>query len=108
MALGIDQHFNGENGFTSFSAEMTWIHGKLQELSSKKLRTAQEALDRLYCTLKLRHMRRILVDYLVKHVIKPFGIPRGSEKQGGQHQGSNAPVYWPVDFVTAMVVDGKV
>lgn len=27
---------------------------------------------------------------------------------GGQHQGSNSPVYWPVDFVTAMVVDGKV
>lgn len=27
---------------------------------------------------------------------------------GGQHQGSNSPVTWPVDFVTAMVVDGKV
>ncbi len=48
------------------------------------------------------------MDYLVKHVIKPFGIPRGSEKQGGQHQGSNSPVTWPVDFVTAMVIDGKV
>jgi hypothetical protein len=28
-------------------------------------------------------MSRKLVDYLVKHVIKPFGIPKGSEKQGG-------------------------
>ena len=27
---------------------------------------------------------------------------------GGQHQGSNSPVLWPVDFVTAIVVDGKV
>ena len=53
-------------------------------------------------------MRRKLVDYLVKHVIKPFGIPRGSEKQGGQHQNTNSPVLWPVDFVTALVVDGKV
>ena len=27
---------------------------------------------------------------------------------GGQHQGSNSAVMWPVDFVTAMVIDGKV
>ena len=71
-------------------------------------RTAEKSMMRFYLTLKMRTLRRELVDYLVKHVIKPFGIPRGSEKQGGQHQGSNAPVLWPVDFVTAMVIDGKV
>ena len=49
---------------------------------TKKKRTPQEALSRLYLTLKMRTLRRKLVDYLVKHVIKPFGIPRGSEKQG--------------------------
>jgi hypothetical protein len=75
---------------------------------AKDKRSPQEALDRLFCTLKLRTMRRKLVDYLIKHVIKPFGIPKGSEKQGGQHQGSNSPVTWPVDFVTAMLIDGKV
>ena len=31
-----------------------------------------------------------------------------TQKTGGQHQGSNSPVTWPVDFVTAMVIDGKV
>jgi hypothetical protein len=34
-----------------------------------------------------------------------FSAPK---KTGGQHQGSNSPVTWPVDFVTAMVIDGKV
>ena len=36
--------------------------------------------------------RKELVTYLVQNVIKPFGVPRGSERQGGQHQGLNSPV----------------
>lgn len=89
---------------------MTSVQNELDMLTKdeKTKRSPQEALRRLYLILKMRAMRRKLVDYLIKHVIKPFGIPRGSEKQGGQHQGSNSPVTWPVDFVTAMVVDGKV
>ena len=35
-------------------------------------------------------------------------LTRWKNATGGQHQGSNAPVLWPVDFVTAMVIDGKV
>jgi hypothetical protein len=119
IALGIDHHFSGKNNYTQrpFSAEMLETQERLSSLSEAgtavvgskdNKRTPQEALDRLFCTLKLRTMRRKLVDYLIKHVIKPFGIPKGSEKQGGQHQGSNSPVTWPVDFVTAMLIDGKV
>ena len=86
IALGIDQHFGGDNNFypTKFSEEMVDTRDKLDKLCAedKKVRSPQEALTRLYYTLKMRTLRRKLVDYLVKHVIKPFGIPRGSERQG--------------------------
>ena len=91
IALGIDQHFSGKGNYElqSVSAEMLDTQNMLSSLSApaeaskKDKRSAQEALERLFCTLKMRTMRRKLVDYLVKHVIKPFGIPKGSEKQGG-------------------------
>lgn len=56
----------------------------------------------------MRQLRREVADYLVKHVIRPFGIPTGSERQGGQHQGSNSAITWPVDFVTTLTIDGLV
>lgn len=83
MALGIDHHFAGENAFPGgFSIEMLQVQRVLNRLNNIKNRTPQQALDRFYLTLKMRHLRRRLADYLIKHVIKPFGIPRGSEKQG--------------------------
>lgn len=89
IALGIDEHFSGDNNYSrirgySFSHEMTDVQNNMDTLcgADKKARNPKEALMRFYLTLKMRTMRRKLVDYLVKHVIKPFGIPRGSEKQG--------------------------
>lgn len=86
IALGIDHHFAGNNHFerTKLSQEMVDTQHELDKLCAddKKVRTPQEAINRFYYTLKMRTLRRKLVDYLVKHVIKPFGIPRGSEKQG--------------------------
>jgi hypothetical protein len=110
IALGIDQHFSGEGNFdrSPFSEEMLDAQAKLEECNKLRTRDHKQALERLYYVLRMRVLRRKLADYLLKHVIKPFGVPRGSEKQGGQHQGSSSPVTWPVDFVTAMVVDGKV
>lgn len=53
--------------------------------------------------------RRAVATHIIRHCITPFGVPRGSEKQGGQHQGMGTKaVTWPVDFVTSMVIDGKV
>jgi hypothetical protein len=43
----------------------------------------------------------------IQDVARPFGIAHGSEKQGGQHQGSTAPVTYPVDFVTTLGVSGR-
>ena len=86
IALGIDQHFSEDNAFTKrkLSDEMKETQKVMDELCAddKTKRTPKEALYRLYTTLKMRTLRRKLVDYLIKHVIKPFGIPRGSEKQG--------------------------
>ena len=45
--------------------------------------------------------------YIIRELITPFGICRGSEKQGGQHEASNGPATWPVNFVTTLVIDGK-
>ena len=47
------------------------------------------------------------VKYVARHLIRPFGIAHGSEKQGGQHEGGIAPVTWPVNFVISLVLDGK-
>jgi len=45
--------------------------------------------------------------HIVRHLIRPFGIVRGSEKQGGQDEVGLAAATWPVNFVCTMVVDGK-
>lgn len=44
----------------------------------------------------------------VNDVAKPFGIVIGSEKQGGTHEGSLAPVTFPVNFITTLAVCGRV
>ena len=44
---------------------------------------------------------------IVRNLIKPFGIAHGSEKQGGQHEGSMSPATWPVNFVITLTLDGK-
>jgi hypothetical protein len=44
---------------------------------------------------------------IVANVFVPFGIPRGSEMQGGQTQGTGRPDQFPVDHVTALLLDGK-
>ncbi len=44
----------------------------------------------------------------VTNVTRPFGIVIGSEKQGGTHEGSYAPVTFPVNFITTLAVCGRV
>jgi len=43
----------------------------------------------------------------VRHCVRPFGVARGSEKQGGQDEATLAPATWPVNFVTSLTIDGK-
>jgi hypothetical protein len=45
--------------------------------------------------------------HIVQHCIRPLGITRGSEKQGGQNEGTSAPATWPVSFVVSITIDGK-
>lgn len=47
-----------------------------------------------------------LVD-VVRHSIRPFGITRGSERQGGQNEATRSPATWPVSFVASITLDGK-
>ena len=37
---------------------------------------------------------------------RPFGVPHTSELQGGQHEGSNAAVTYPVNFISSFFVSG--
>ena len=53
-------------------------------------------------------------DFTVRHALqflrdiaRPFGIAHGSEKQGGQHEGSGAPVSFPVNFITSLLISGR-
>lgn len=45
--------------------------------------------------------------HIVRHCIRPFGIARGSEKQGGQNEATLSPATWPVSFVVSVTIDGK-
>jgi hypothetical protein len=45
--------------------------------------------------------------HIVRHCIRPFGVTRGSEKQGGQDEATISPATWPVSFVVSLTVDGK-
>ena len=50
----------------------------------------------------LQHLITIMRD-----CIRPFGIVRGSEKQGGQNESTLGPATWPVAFVVSVTLDGK-
>ena len=53
---------------------------------------------------------RVTLDHLIRIMrdcIRPFGIVRGSEKQGGQNEGTLSPATWPVAFVVSVTIDGK-
>lgn len=45
--------------------------------------------------------------HIVRHCIRPFGITRGSERQGGQNEATASPATWPVSFVASITIDGK-
>ena len=45
--------------------------------------------------------------HVIRHCIRPFGITRGSEKQGGQDESTLSPATWPVSFVVSLTIDGK-
>ena len=44
--------------------------------------------------------------YITRELIVPFGLVRGSEKQGGQDETGLSAATWPVNFVCNMVLDG--
>jgi hypothetical protein len=44
---------------------------------------------------------------VVRDCLRPLGIVRGSEKQGGQDQTGLGPATWPVCFVVSVTLDGK-
>ena len=49
-----------------------------------------------------------LVYDIVQNYITPFGVVHGSEKQGGQHEGTMSPVSWACNFISTFYVDGYV
>jgi hypothetical protein len=53
------------------------------------------------------HQQRFdLAKTFIRDHARPFGVVVGSDKQGGQHQGGNSIVTFPVDFVVTCTVDG--
>ena len=45
--------------------------------------------------------------HIVRHCIKPFGVVRGSERQGGQHEMSAGAATWTTSAIATLVIDGK-
>ena len=46
------------------------------------------------------------ISLFIQDYIRPLGVVIGSDNQGGQHQGSNGAVDFPVDHVVTILVDG--
>jgi hypothetical protein len=63
-------------------------------------------VDDVYCDRKPFTVQDAL--RFITEVARPFGIPHTSEMQGGQHEGSSKAVTFPVNFVSAFLVDGRV
>jgi hypothetical protein len=45
--------------------------------------------------------------HIVQHCVRPFGVARGSEKQGGQNEVGMGPSTWPVGAMLSITLDGK-
>ncbi|KAJ1467192.1 hypothetical protein T484DRAFT_3631785 [Baffinella frigidus] len=46
------------------------------------------------------------ISLFIQDYIRPLGVVIGRDNQGGQHQGSNGAVDFPVDHVVTILVDG--
>lgn len=125
IALGLDSYFHdgtgqgsnsrgyGSDGKLTIARYMKELHDQIREAHhAQKLAKEEDDMQVLKILAQrccLRECRKRVSEYLIKEVIRPFGVPRGSEKQGGQHQGLvNKSVTWPVDLVTSVLIDGKV
>lgn len=107
LALDIDNYFEKRyNG--KLSQRMKAADDEIERINALPQRTELDLATRLDNIAALKSMRRTLCEHVVKNLIVPFGVPRASDRQGGQHQGVNMKsVTYPVDFVVAMVIDGK-
>ena len=45
--------------------------------------------------------------HIIRHCVKPFGVVRGSERQGGQHEMSSGAATWTTSAIATLVIDGK-
>jgi hypothetical protein len=102
IALGLQERFSAIDARlvtleAAYNADLMLPETDARKQTMRKNRVEKKAYNEL------------IAHHIIKNVITPFGVPRGSEKQGGQHQGLvNKSVTWPVDLVTSMVVDGRV
>ena len=46
-------------------------------------------------------------ELLVRDHFRPLGVVIGSDKQGGQHEGSNKGITWPVAYIVTITIDGR-
>lgn len=86
QALGIDQHFARKYPEKLSVVMMHWENIVLEAGIDAASTGSDAFMWKMLAVSYVRHLRRELVDYLVKNIIRPFGVPTGSERQGGQHQ----------------------
>ena len=78
----------------------------------KQLMDLQEKIDTGHTTTeaewdKISSMMTLVAEEFIRDHFRPLGVVIGSEKQGGQHQGSNTAVTWPVAFIVTISIDGR-
>jgi hypothetical protein len=81
---------------TALGPEVQILYEKLQN----KIRDEASAKS-------IEKYRSKLACVIFRDICRPIGVVIGSDKQGGQHQGRNKSVTFPVDFVATISVDGR-
>ena len=88
-----------EHFATALGSDVQNLHSQLKQLLTSP--------DSSKYAKEIKHLRSQLAKTVFRDICRPMGVVIGSDKQGGQHQGSNKAVTFPVDFVATVSVDGR-
>ena len=87
---------------TALGSDVDGAYKELQGLLQSDSHSSSEESK-----LHIQALRSKLAVSIFRDVCRPMGVVIGSDKQGGQHQGSNKAVTFPVDFVATVSIDGR-
>jgi len=90
-----------ENEYTNIQTMISGV--KTEQETHGAEQTVEFAQLRDTCNKRLQYY----AEQLVRDHFRPLGVVIGSDKQGGQHEGGNKSVTFPVAYIVTISIDGK-